>query len=361
MPQVLSYGGDDLDTLCAWLLHRQALLPASMAATVASLNASLAAYPPPRQQQLCALARTYIAPIRHACAHLEFDLDPAETMHELQLSTGHRLHASLGSLAPLPPLLLFVPQLAAAFHTQAAATAVHCVPPLPDYGGRTVPSTQPSEWGDVWDDEYLAESAAPLRGAALGSATTMALNRTERDGDGDDDALRADLLAGVLYPRALDTTRDRVKTLASAQAPPLPQLSELGTRHVSGLSGDSTLDYTPLDEAIVRAVEKGKSTEVKRRLYGTILLLGGVSETPGLNRYLEWRIATCWKLAPDSTEGIERVEVFKLPPNVSPDCLVWRGAVELTSLKSARSMWLMSEDWVVKGVMAARERCFFSW
>ena len=220
----------------------------------------------------------------------------------------------------------------------------------------------------------------------------MALNRTERDGDGDDNALRADLLAGVLYPRALDTTRDRVKTLESAQAPPLPQLSELGTRHVSGLSGDSTLDYTPLDEAIVRAVEKGKSTEVpslfppslsckpllgkrvscttchnyralpppycrlalsalpcfclvqvKRRLYGTILLLGGVSETPGLNRYLEWRIATCWKLAPDSTEGIERVEVFKLPPNVSPDCLVWRGAVELTSLKSARSMWLMSE------------------
>ncbi len=82
---------------------------------------------------------------------------------------------------------------------------------------------------------------------------------------------------------------------------------------------------------------------MKRRLYGTILLLGGVSETPGLNRYLEWRIATCWKLAPDSTEGIERVEVFKLPPNVSPDCLVWRGAVELTSLKSARSMWLMSE------------------
>ena len=90
----------------------------------------------------------------------------------------------------------------------------------------------------------------------------MALNRTERDGDGDDNALRADLLAGVLYPRALDTTRDRVKTLESAQAPPLPQLSELGTRHVSGLSGDSTRDYTPLDEAIVRAVEKGKSTEV---------------------------------------------------------------------------------------------------
>ena len=80
-------------------------------------------------------------------------------------------------------------------------------------------------------------------------------------------------------------------------------------RHQSGLANEDLAELMPLDEAIVRAVEKGKSTEVKRRLYGTILLLGGVGRTPGLARYLEWRISSCWKLAPDSTEGIERVEV----------------------------------------------------
>ena len=29
-------------------------------------------------------------------------------------------------------------------------------------------------------------------------------------------------------------------------------------------------------------------TQVKRRMYGTILLLGSVSHTPGLAEYLEW-------------------------------------------------------------------------
>ena len=43
-----------------------------------------------------------------------------------------------------------------------------------------------------------------------------------------------------------------------------------------------SIRYTPLDEAVVRAVERGKSTEVKRRLYGTILLVGGGAHVPGL-------------------------------------------------------------------------------
>ena len=91
----------------------------------------------------------------------------------------------------------------------------------------------------------------------------MALNRIERDGDGDDEALRAELLTGVLYPRAPDATREKAKAPAlAAQVPSLPQLSKLGLRHQNGLRGDEALDYTPLDEAIVRAVEKGKSTEV---------------------------------------------------------------------------------------------------
>ena len=74
-----------------------------------------------------------------------------------------------------------------------------------------------------------------------------------------------------------------------------------------------TRDHTRslLAEVLVRAVERGKSTEVKRRLYGAILLLGGVSRTRGLAEYLEWRVATCWRLAPESTEGIERVEVIR--------------------------------------------------
>lgn len=165
---MLAYGGDDLDTLSAWLLRRQALLPVA-GAPVNVFDAGCAAYPPQREPQQSARARGFVTPIRHSCAHLEFHLDPTKTMHELQLPVGRRLRASLGSLAPVPPLLLFAPQLAAAFHAQtvvAVATAAEADAPLTLMDGRwTVPSKHPSEWGDVWDDEYLAESAGPLRGS----------------------------------------------------------------------------------------------------------------------------------------------------------------------------------------------------
>ena len=120
-------------------------------------------------------------------------------------------------------------------------------------------------------------------------------------------------------------------------------------------------------------------TQVKRRLYGTILLLGGVANTAGLATYLEWRISALWKLAPDSTEvvvvvppvvvvydlqgiyyylvysllqgiqgvyyylvysllqGIERVEVATLPDGVSPEDLIWRGGAASVLLDGCRS------------------------
>ena len=48
------------------------------------------------------------------------------------------------------------------------------------------------------------------------------------------------------------------------------------------------------------------------------VLLGGGASTPGLAQYLEWRVACCWKLAEDSTEGIEKVEVVSFGEGTEP-------------------------------------------
>ena len=117
----------------------------------------------------------------------------------------------------------------------------------------------------------------------------------------------------------------------------------------------------PLDEAIVRTVERGKSTEVKRRLYGSVLLLGGCARTPGLVEYLEWRVASCWSLASDATEGIERVEVVRLPPGTEPESLAWRGAAILPLLETGRGLWILRDEWQQRGALAAREACAFPW
>ena len=140
-----------------------------------------------------------------------------------------------------------------------------------------------------------------------------------------------------------------------------PSLTEVGARMSTGLTPDAQLGYTPLDEAVVRAVERGKSTEVKRRLYGTILLLGGGARTPGLAEYLEWRVHSCWRLAMDSTEGVERVEVVKLPEGTEPDSVAWRGAATLKDLETGRALWILRDEWERSGALAARERFAFSW
>ena len=96
----------------------------------------------------------------------------------------------------------------------------------------------------------------------------------------------------------------------------------------------------PLDEAIVRAVERGKSTEVKRRLYGTILLIGGVARTPGLLEYLEWRISV--RALPQTRASL------KPPPYASalslrlslPACArVRRAGPSLPTRPRASSVW----------------------
>ena len=73
------------------------------------------------------------------------------------------------------------------------------------------------------------------------------------------------------------------------------------------------------------------------------------------------RIEKGWRLAPDSTEGIERVEVVRLPRGVSGEWLAWRGAASLPTLDSAAELWITRKDWVQRGVMAAREACAFTW
>ena len=126
----------------------------------------------------------------------------------------------------------------------------------------------------------------------------------------DDDFINETALDRAL-PAGVTPAQPKEAYLGTANYAPQP--SETGRLLTGGLTADEQIGFTPLDEAVVRAVEKGKSTEVKRRLYGSILLVGGGARTAGLARYLEWRVMTLWKIAVDSTEGIERVEVKELP------------------------------------------------
>jgi hypothetical protein len=223
---------------------------------------------------------------------------------------------ALGSLGPVPPLVLFAPSVARALHQ-----TLERVKPPPC---TTASIGTAKDHTDVWDDDFVQESA-----------------------------LERALPAGV--------TPAGPKDVFVGAANFAPSLTPTGARHASGLTPEGQLGFTPLDEAVVRSVERGKSTEVKRRLYGTILLLGGCARTRGLAEYLEWRIMQCWRIAMEATEGIERVQVVRPPEGTEPESVTWRGAATLPQLESGRGLWILRTEWEARGALVAREACAFSW
>ena len=54
-------------------------------------------------------------------------------------------------------------------------------------------------------------------------------------------------------------------------------------------------------------------------------------------------------------------QVQRLPPHVAPEGVSWRGGAVLPTLDSARELWVLQKDWALRGAMAARETCAFSW
>ena len=312
--QGLSYGALDVDALLHTLLHRQRL-----AATIPHLSS-----PPSYAPSLH--ATTALRAIRHTSCSIQLNDDPrlaapadlpaeSKAPASSNASAEPSVRVQLGSLSPLPPLLLFAPTVAATLQRALGYSG----PPLATPSAHTV-----GDHTDVWDDDFISETALDR---ALPSGVTPAAP----------------------------------KEIFIGAANFAPQLTDTGLLMASGLTPHAMLGFTPLDEAIVRAVERGKSTEVKRRLYGTILLLGGLSRTPGLADYLEWRVACGWSLASDSVEGIDRVEVMRLPAGTEPESVIWRGAATLPALETGKALWILRSEWEQKGALSARESCAFSW
>ena len=81
--------------------------------------------------------------------------------------------------------------------------------------------------------------------------------------------------------------------------------------------------------------------------------------TPGLARYLEWRVMCLWRIAVDSTEGIERVEVVRLPEGSTLTFALCEATAERTMLVHETSLDVGGQAavGVVAFRMAAGESC----
>ncbi|KAK4783231.1 hypothetical protein SAY86_007605 [Trapa natans] len=99
-----------------------------------------------------------------------------------------------------------------------------------------------------------------------------------------------------------------------------------------------------LAEAIVNSILSTGRTDLKRKLFSSIQLVGGVALTKGLNGAVEERVLHTIP----SHEVVDTVEV--LQPKLNPTFAPWKGGVFLGVLDITRDAWIHRVDWMNNGI-----------
>jgi len=106
----------------------------------------------------------------------------------------------------------------------------------------------------------------------------------------------------------------------------------------------------PLDQAIIQSINRLSSYETKRKMFGSILLVGSSAKLPGLAAWLEQRIS----------QQVQS-EVNVLIKGMDAGMVAWKGAAIMSVLESARELWISQNDWQRHGLRVLRERSPFLW
>lgn len=112
-----------------------------------------------------------------------------------------------------------------------------------------------------------------------------------------------------------------------------------------------------LDSAIIQSIEHLPNEELKKKMYSSILLVGGSSKIPGLQSWLQNKIL---QAIPSSYRTNDQ-DIVITPKDQDPQCIVWRGAAVLTSLEASDELWISKEDFEMFGVRTLREKVPFIW
>ncbi|PKI44145.1 actin-related protein 9 [Punica granatum] len=99
-----------------------------------------------------------------------------------------------------------------------------------------------------------------------------------------------------------------------------------------------------LAEAIVNSILSTGRIELKRKLFCSIQLVGGVALTRGLIPAVEERVLHTIP----SHEAIDTVEV--LQPRANPTFAAWKGGMILGVLDVTRDAWIHRVDWINSGI-----------
>ncbi|XP_077433125.1 actin-related protein 8 [Vanacampus margaritifer] len=114
-----------------------------------------------------------------------------------------------------------------------------------------------------------------------------------------------------------------------------------------------------LDKAILHSIDCCASDETKRKMYSSILVVGGGLMFHGAQEFLLHRIIN--KMPPSFRRLVDNVEVVTRPKDMDPRLISWKGGAVLACLDTTQEMWIHQREWQRFGVRMLRERAAFVW
>ncbi|XP_053326025.1 actin-related protein 8 [Spea bombifrons] len=114
-----------------------------------------------------------------------------------------------------------------------------------------------------------------------------------------------------------------------------------------------------LDKAILHSIDCCASDDTKKKMYGSILVVGGGLKFHKAQQFLQHRILN--KMPPSFRRVVENVEVITRPKDTDPRLLAWKGGAVLACLDTTQELWVYQHEWQRFGVRMLRERAAFVW
>mmetsp|Transcript_20378 Transcript_20378/g.33975 ORF Transcript_20378/g.33975 Transcript_20378/m.33975 type:complete len:239 (-) Transcript_20378:228-944(-) len=112
----------------------------------------------------------------------------------------------------------------------------------------------------------------------------------------------------------------------------------------------------PLDEAIATSICRVGRSELRKKLFTSVVLVGGTTLFPGFLEMLEERLV---QRIPED-EDIDTVNVLSSVRELDFRSAAWRGAAVLCTLDVCKDQWIPGIDWKLFGPRIIREHVMFS-
>ncbi|KAH8396056.1 hypothetical protein KR222_002442, partial [Zaprionus bogoriensis] len=287
--------------------------------------------------------------LKERFCHLNASVCGAQEKHFLlRRRRGHWLRYTLqvGDEAIVAPLALFHTQL---FNITGSPQAA-----------QTQQSVQDQyDCEDCFDAEYLRETArrngvragdlslvtAAAAGGAAAAAATGGAKTPQLPITADDEELIVVDQEEAAAAAAAGAVAGATPASSTQQAQPPGKASSSWYYSASG-------QVVPLDQAVVRAIGRCVNYETRRKMFGSILLVGSTAKLRGLALWLEQQLR---KQVPFGLE----VNVFTKGMDVG--MVAWKGAAIMSVLESARELWITQREWQRYGLRILRERSPFLW